>query len=184
MWTESGWCFQAVETLLIISHLSEESNRKHGRLCPWSSVTGYVEGLVKKNRTWCVFARVSWVTVNTRRRLDRSFTQSWERRRSPSHPLQGHEERQAVLLSLSSTSSVCFETTPMRTQAEMTQYSGYSGYLARADERQIAEQSRFLDSRHNWYNISHIEKNVFMFSDIRWFTVLLKIVTDIQIWLT
>lgn len=45
----------------------------------------------------------------------------------------------------------------MRTQAEMTQYSGYSGYLAHGDERQIAEQSRFLDSRQNWYNISHIE---------------------------
>lgn len=54
---------------------------------------------------------VSWVTVNMRKRLDRSFTQSWERRPNPSHLLQGHEEMQAVLLSLSSISSVCFETT-------------------------------------------------------------------------
>lgn len=74
----------------------------------------------------------------------------------------------------------------MRTQAEMTQYSGYSGYLAHGDERQIAEQSRFLDSRHNWYNISHIEKKKRLEQSYKvsdFFYVLLEIVTDIQIWL-
>lgn len=56
-------------------------------------------------------AGVSWVTVNMSKCLDQSFTRSWAKQQSPSHLLQGREEMQAVLLSLSSTSSVCFETT-------------------------------------------------------------------------
>lgn len=125
MWTESGWCFQAVEALLIISHLSEESNRKHGRLLFMKQCNG-IRGRTSEKLDVVRIAEVSWVTVNMSKRLDWSFTQSWARRRSPSHLLQGHEEMRAVLLSLSSTSSVCFETTlsPVNKNVDALKLSG------------------------------------------------------------
>lgn len=67
------------------------------------------------------------------------------------------------------------------------QYSGYSGYLAHSDERQIAEQSRFKTQDITGIILPALgEKNVSfsIFSDIRRFTVLLEIDTDKmgQIW--
>lgn len=98
-------------------------------------------------------AGVSWVTVNMSKRLDRSFTQSWARRRSPSHLLQGHEEMQAVLLSLSSTSCVCSETTlsPVNKNVDALKLSGNDFQNKCALSWVIRNNSAASKSRDLWH---------------------------------
>lgn len=98
-------------------------------------------------------AWVSWVTVNMSKCLDQSFTLSWAKRRSPSHLLQGREEMQAVLLSLSSTSSVCFETTlsPVNKNDDALKLSGNDFENKRILSWVIRNNSAASKSRDLWH---------------------------------